>query len=149
MDLHPLIVHFPIALLTVYSVLEIVRRVAPRLRPVLKTTQCILLFLGYIGGRMALRSGEEMAEPRAEDSVSHDLLEAHETFANASMLIYGILFAVMLIGVVAYRIKPYLPSERQIGVEVIVRFIVRLDRRHIRQLLAIAGMGSLMITGAL
>lgn len=86
--IHPVVVHFPIALLVLYSLLELLG-VFPRIRTN-RTIWYIKLFLvviGRIGIQAALQSGEAMSD--AGYGV-RNILEWHERFGNTSNILYGI-----------------------------------------------------------
>ncbi len=85
-NIHPIIVHFPIALLFAYSVLRILplNKWFPRVAwdPIRQT----FLALGVLGAIAALITdniAEHIARP------DHAVVEAHSTFAFATFLIYA------------------------------------------------------------
>ena len=94
MDLHPLFVHFPIALLTLYSFLEVIRRFTKNEHWV--KVRAVLVIAGTIGAFVSLSSGE-IAEKLFGDRTLHNLLEAHAIAANATTWIYAILAVSYLI----------------------------------------------------
>lgn len=87
-NIHPIFVHFPIALLIVYSVIKILpfKKWFPSVawRDIERT----LLFVGVFGAFAALTTGET-----AEHLVrpNRQLVEAHSTFADISTWLYGAL----------------------------------------------------------
>lgn len=85
MDLHPIIVHFPIALLTLYSLLE-VASLRTYFRSASRThTKIFLLFTWTLWSLAALSSGERAAELFGDMTL---LLYLHEQAAETTMLIY-------------------------------------------------------------
>ena len=93
-NLHPIFVHFPIALLFVYTIIKIlpVYRWLPNV--VWRDIERVLLVFGLGGASLSLSTGEQAADlTRANES----LVEAHAFFANLSTRMY--LF--ILIGEVA------------------------------------------------
>lgn len=58
MNLHPIIVHFPIACLVLYSLIELGSLFSPRIRKNLEITKYFLLIIGILGTFGALQSGE-------------------------------------------------------------------------------------------
>lgn len=99
MNIHPLFVHFPIALLVSYSLLEVTAPFSARLRRQawVAPVKAFLLYMGVLAAFAALVTGG-MAEdvvrgvnPRAF------IIEAHEPFAWATTLIYIVLAAASLV----------------------------------------------------
>ncbi|MBP6910344.1 hypothetical protein KBC03_01990 [Patescibacteria group bacterium] len=87
-NLHPIMVHFPIALLTIYSLLEIAslfRKV--RHNRTVWYIKLFLLLVGLISIQAALTTGEAAGD--AGFGV-RDIMERHENFANISVWLYGI-----------------------------------------------------------
>lgn len=88
MPLHPLVVHFPIALLLVGTLIEIV---SLKYRKQLNLTGTILLTLGFISGCIAFLtgdSGERFAEMHFGEEVE-SLIHAHEDMARNAMITFG------------------------------------------------------------
>jgi uncharacterized membrane protein len=96
MNIHPLFVHFPIALLVFYAILEIVRIPLLTRQAWYFGTKAVLLIGGLVGGFAALQTGE-LAEEAYQGTASMPLVELHSTFATAVMIVYGILAAIYLI----------------------------------------------------
>ena len=87
-NLHPIIVHFPIALLTLYSAIKVlpVRRLLPRIA--WRDAERVLLLFGVLGAFAALATGntaERFLRP------SREILDAHSTFAHIATLLYVLL----------------------------------------------------------
>jgi cytochrome b involved in lipid metabolism/uncharacterized membrane protein len=93
MNLHPIIVHFPIALLIVYSLLELLSLFSQARAAKLYTTKIICLRLGTLWSFFALQSGE-IAQELFGRSI---LISQHEEFAEKSHLLYSFLSIVYLI----------------------------------------------------
>jgi len=94
MDLHPLFVHFPIALLTLYSFLEVIRRFTKSEHWV--QVRAVLVIAGTIGAFVSLSTGERAGQLFG-DRTLHDILEAHAIAANATTWIYAVLAVSYLI----------------------------------------------------
>ncbi len=77
--LHPKVVHFPIALLLVSALFELVGRLTDVAW--WRRSALALLVLGTLAAFVALRSGAE-AEEGVENRVPHAPIEAHEAAAN-------------------------------------------------------------------
>ncbi len=87
-NIHPIFVHFPIALLFVYSLIKIIpfKKWFPGVS--WRHAERILLFFGTLGAFAALYTGE-IAEHLFKPA--RNLVEAHSTFAAISSWIYGVL----------------------------------------------------------
>jgi len=87
-NIHPIFVHFPIALLCLYSIIQIIpfKKWLPKIA--WTDVGFIMLVVGVLGAFVALMTGEVAEEMvRANDS----LVELHAFFAGASTWLYGAL----------------------------------------------------------
>ena len=90
MNIHPLFVHFPIALLTLYALLEIASCFFPQDWKKTDTVLHIKMFLVIVGGLSllpTLLTGGISGDLRGGGS----LIEMHETFAQITTVIFGLL----------------------------------------------------------
>jgi len=89
-NIHPIIVHFPIALLFVYSVIKILpwKRWLPNFA--WKDVEVVLLTFGLLGAFASSSTGEVAAEL---SNPSPQLVETHEFFASSSTWLFGLLLA--------------------------------------------------------
>lgn len=90
MDLHPFVIHFPIALLTISVVCDIVGVLTNRDQ--LCFTGFLLLVLGTIGALIAALTGDAAQHTAGTIPGIHDILEQHEDLAT-----YTIWLAVLLV----------------------------------------------------
>lgn len=94
MNIHPLFVHFPIAFLTVYAIVEVVRAKKFLALSWLQNTKLVLLLVGVAGAFLALGTGDfgerEFAAARA-------IINVHETFATITTTIFCVLLVNYLI----------------------------------------------------
>lgn len=88
MDLHPITVHFPIALLTIYALMEIVRLPIFTRQLFWFPMKAVLLLLGTAGSIVSLQTGE-IAEHLAGGG--NALIEKHAQFANITTYFFVIL----------------------------------------------------------
>ncbi|MFN3135085.1 MAG: DUF2231 domain-containing protein [Candidatus Kryptonium sp.] len=91
MPLHPMLVHFPIALFTSYIIFEILWMIFQK--DWLKNSSVLLLLLGLIFVVPSILSGEASAENFEKVSHLEELIETHETFGKLT----GITFFIALI----------------------------------------------------
>lgn len=143
-NIHPLFVHFPIALLLVYSVIKILPLSKFFPSVAWKHTERILLVLGVAGAFGALSTGEIARELVRPD---HDLVEAHEMFASLSTWIYGLLLA----GEALVFLNPRLISKLRISpLTRLTKYLENLLTGKIfSKLLALAGIVAISTTGLL
>jgi uncharacterized membrane protein len=90
--LHPIIVHFPIALLItaiLFHGLELILK-----RGVLREAATWLLGLGFLGALAATASGILAEEAAAESGVPESAIETHEFFAFATLAVFATLLAI-------------------------------------------------------
>lgn len=140
-NIHPIFVHFPIALLSAYSVLRLLplSRWFPSVA--WKQIRPAFLFLGVIGAAVALSTGE-MAEDFAVGNQA--LVEMHAAFANAASWIYGVLLAGEVVAFL--RSKGLVPSF----LDRLAQFIERiLTQPFFSGMLALVGLVVLSIAGLL
>ena len=143
-NIHPIFVHFPIALLFLYSTIKILplRRWLPQIA--WKQIKITLLFFGILGAFAALSTGEA-----AEHLVrpNHDLVEAHSMFASIATWIY----ATLLLGEILLILMPKLVIK--VKSTQIIKFLNFLKNfithRVTSTMLAITGLISISITGIL
>ncbi len=94
MDLHPLFVHFPVALLTVYAVLETIRRWTPA--DGWRTARAVLVIVGTAFAFVSLSTGEGAEHAFGKPDLV-DVLETHSLVANVATWIFAFLAACYLV----------------------------------------------------
>lgn len=95
MNIHPIFVRFPIALLVLYSILEICAYLSPALRRQswVAGARGFLLVTGALSTFVALATGG-MAEDLVRDvNPNGYIIETHSTFAGAATITYLVLLA--------------------------------------------------------
>ena len=97
MPIHPLLVHFPIALLIIGAVVEIVNVFLKK--ETVNITGTTLIVIGFISGIATVLSGDGAEEFAFANwgRMLHDQVELHSFFADLSMIIFGILTAIKLL----------------------------------------------------
>lgn len=88
MNFHPIIVHFPIALLSLYCVMEFVRFKKISSKEFWFYTKAILAILGSASTIPAVFAGK-LSEESFTDR--HDLIEIHSSWAQGTTLLFGLI----------------------------------------------------------
>lgn len=149
LNIHPIFVHFPIALLTVYAAFEIIRFPFITRQQWYVPVKAILLFTGVLGGFAATETGE-WAEEIFRGTPTMELVRLHSTFAGATMWVYGILAFIYLIEWMRRgNVTSRLPSGMQKIWSVLLRIETALFKTPILILGSLAGLVLITITGAL
>lgn len=144
-NIHPLLVHFPIAFLLLYSLLKILPldRWLPKVP--WRHIQQVVLFFGVLGALVASATGET-----AEHLVrpNRQIVNMHSFFAGASTWIYGLI----LIGEITFILNPYIVNkftQDNILYKIFKLIEKVLANRIITLLLAIVGVFAISLTGLL
>lgn len=99
--LHPLVVHFPVALLLVAPLFVVIGLVARRHSRALMTAALILMVLGTLGSFVAVSTGEAAGKLAERTPEINAVLEHHEALAERTRLVFSVLtivFAGLLFG---------------------------------------------------
>lgn len=144
-NLHPLFVHFPIALLFLYSIIKVLpfKKWFPRVG--WRDIERVLLLVGFLGACAALLTGdtaEHLVRPNRQ------LVDAHSTFASLATWIYGALLAGEIASVINARKFVYGKGYEWIAL--ILQFVEKLlCNAFFSGLLAVIGFFAITITGML
>lgn len=125
MYLHPIFVHFPIALLTIYAVLELIRSEKVTSKPYWFHAKALFAIFGALGALAAYLTGPEQAE-------AVPLGAMHANFGLATLVVFGI------VGL-SYLLEWFMPTKYSL-------FVMR---PYIIMPLAVAGLILVTITGGL
>ncbi len=143
-NLHPIFVHFPIALLFVYSIIKILplQRWFPSVT--WKHIERVLLVVGVAGAWVALSTGE-VAEHLSRPN--HDLVEAHALFATTATWMYGLLLAGEILSIALPWITAKVTSQKVLKIVVFIKDL--LTHSVLATTLALLGLITITITGLL
>lgn len=145
LNIHPLVVHTPLGLLSLYALLECVPLRKVRALPYWFYVKAVLVIFGTGGSYAALFTGNLIA-----DEFDSPLLEMHSLFAWITATIFSILAGAYLI---QWIHNVY--GEKIIGLSIAkywnwllvgARFILR---PWVTAIIALAGLAALTITGSL
>lgn len=143
-NIHPIFVHFPIALLFVYSIIKIIPFKKWFSTIAWKHIEIVLLVTGVLGAFVASATGE-IAEELTNQS--HQLVEMHATFAAAATWMYGLLLAGELLALITPIVAQKYAIPKIVGISMWVQRIL-LDP-VVSAVLAIGGLIAISITGLL
>ncbi|MBP9821834.1 MAG: hypothetical protein KBC81_00050 [Candidatus Pacebacteria bacterium] len=87
MNIHPISVHFPVALLTLYSVFELIRFKKLNESSEWFYIKAVFLFVGMIGAFFSLVTGDWAGELYRGIG---QLVHAHEFYMQATVFVYGL-----------------------------------------------------------
>lgn len=90
LNIHPLFVHFPVALLTLAALLELIRFQRLLQRSYLFYTKAFLVITGTATGFAAFQTGE-LLEHLYDGTSTARVVELHATLASATLALFGIL----------------------------------------------------------
>lgn len=145
MNIHPIFVHFPIALLTVYAIIELIRIQKFQSKNSIFYIKCILVVLGWIASIIAASTGDIAADLIGENR----LIETHAFYAGASQVVFGIIavwYALIFLEKEALKIPFF---EKQIRPVLTFLFVIARKIQMCIPALAIVGLILITITGAL
>jgi len=148
MDLHPLFVHFPIALLTLYSFLEVIRGFTKAMY--WKQVRFVLVSIGTLSAFVALSSGEG-AEHAFTNRDLFTVLKMHSFIASTTTWIYAILatsYLFLWLKDQQYIVK-VLPNFIQKLFSICIMISTKILGTILAPLLAIMGFIGLSLTGAM
>lgn len=94
LNIHPAVVHLPIGLLTVYSIIEILRFKKIQERSYIFYIKAVLVIVGFFGAIGAFLTGDMIEHAFVG---TRALVNVHSNFALATLILYGIIGASYLI----------------------------------------------------
>jgi uncharacterized membrane protein len=143
-NIHPILVHFPIALLFIYSIIKVLplKKWLPEV--FWKHIEIALLVFGFLGALAANATGEI-----AEHLINpvRMLVETHSTFAAVSIGLYGTILAGEVLHFLNLNYKKYIPAGI---VQKCVDFFEKLlCNNFVSKILAVFGFVAITVTGLL
>lgn len=114
--LHPAVVHFPVALLSVAPLLILLGGLWPSRRPGLQAAGLLLLLLGLAGALLALATGEAAESLARRTPELKAAVAQHEAAADWTAGIFALLILAWLAhgGVVRLRRRPLPPGPARV-----------------------------------
>lgn len=148
MNVHPVLVHFPIALFTIYALFELVQWKKLTSSPSWFSIKAAMVIVGSLASVVTYLSGEQIESLFRGDPILEKLIEVHSSFALGSSLLFGLLALSYAIQVLARFLegKPWMQST-------IWRTLLKISRFILQPIvvvpLALIGLACITITGAL
>lgn len=104
--MHPIVVHFPIALLLVAPVFLLLAIVWKSQRRVMMGVTCLMVVMGAVAAQVAVMTGEETGEITQTAVLAEPVLERHEELAEIARTIFLVLAGVAVVGTaVVWKLK--------------------------------------------
>ncbi len=157
MNLHPVFVHFPVALLTVYALMELVRFKKVMSQPYWFYLKAVFLTIGGLGALLALYTGDmARSAVRQGDFVVainnfKQVLNVHENFAHLSVAIFGLLAASYLF--LWLQRENFSAFAEKINLGALWKLLLKFARFFVETrfviFMALAGLICITITGGL
>ncbi len=144
-SLHPLVVHFPVALLSVYAVAELIRFRRITQQPYWFYVKAIALLVGSAGALVARQTGEAIEESlEASGGQIPTLMEAHSNWSLVATWIFVVLAATY---VLAWIRRDGGSLGQKLGAA--GDWAGKLASSWLVTILALAGLAAITATGAL
>ncbi len=150
MNIHPLFVHFPIALLTIYCAMEMMRFKKIATQPYWFFVKAMFVIFGTVSGFAALFTGG-LIEDQFKTAGARNLIEMHSLWATITMVIFSVIAACYLIEWVerSHVVERYAQEQWY----TIWKFLIRIKAifffTPVIILASVVGLVSITITGAL
>lgn len=143
-NIHPIFVHFPIALLCIYSLIKLIPLYKWVPKVAWKDIERVLLVLGVLGALVSSATGET-AEHLVK--VNRQILNMHSLFAGISISTY----AALLAGEVLVFLTPFLARYTYLNSirNTLTSIQKLLTSRFISSTLSIIGLVAISLTGLL
>ena len=140
MNIHPIFVHFPVALLTVYAILELIRPKKLLASHAYTAIKAFLVILGTLAAYVAAETGDMASELMRGQSSVRTILRLHENFAAWTQIIFTVIAASYIVVLISRRWK---------RIPVITAVAEFIQRGPVIIVLALGGLVFVTLTGAL
>lgn len=155
-NFHVLVVHFPIALLSIYAVMEFVRWKVLNEKPYWFYLKAVFVVLGTIGAYVSVMFGDLIEDAIVAQKIAtvpniRSIIEMHSTFAGITTTIFSFLAGAYIIAWIEKE-RPEM-IERFLTRFPKLRFIISLKgfllKSSVTVLLSLVGLIAVTITGAI
>ncbi len=166
MNLHPIFVHFPIALLTLYSLAELLRFRALMAKAWWFYVKASAVVVGAAAAALAYATGDSAVAAIGRNPILRPIIRAHESWAAATMLIYGLIALIYFLAFLEKegifdslerlwaRARPDGKSKILLRLTKFLRYSILPSANKAGEgwmvvVLALAGLAAVTVTGAL
>ena len=154
MNIHPILVHFPVALLTLYAIMEVLRFTKLQSMVGWWYGKAYLAVVGAVAVSAAFASGDESGGRSVLDPATHaKVFELHETWAAVTVTIFVVIGFHYLIELLRRNPSVIRFTEKSHLTQQIWNILSRLSRfigtPMVLVVLALAGLAAITITGGL
>ena len=155
-NFHVLVVHFPVALLSIYAVMEFVRWNRATEKPYWFYLKAVFLVLGTMGAYVAAGFGGLIEDTIAAEKIAtvpniRGIIDMHSTFAGVTSVIFSFLSFAYIVSWIEHE-RPELIKqclERFPVLHLLVSLKNFLLRTPVVILLAFLGLVAITVTGAI
>lgn len=153
MNIHPIVVHFPVALLSLYSIMEVLQFSRLHRSRTWNRIKEVFLILGTLASLVAFQTGEIAEEILGRS----ELTQIHDNFATRTVWFFAVLSVLYVVRLISneaplQRIRNWMWKTPVVRVvwQVLVKIShVILDQKYLLIIIGIIGMGLISVTGAL
>lgn len=152
LNIHPIFVHFPVAFLSIYAILELIRFRKIMDQPYWFYVKAVMVIFGALGAHASFLSGKfaSLATGLPEGSESK-LLEQHEFFALATVILFSVVAAGYAISWISRQftfnfIAGSFKNKLWVMLSLVSSFILRTP---VIIVLSLVGLAFITITGGL
>lgn len=150
LNVHPIIVHFPVAFLTVYALLECVRFKRILQLPYIFYVKAVIVITGTLGSYAAFLSGNNIKSLYRGDAQMFALVNRHSQFAVATIWFFSFLaLAYALDWCGRAQLPVRLNGRSRILLEKAIRIAHAMVESPFIVIIAIVGLMLVTITGGL
>lgn len=151
MNIHPIFIHFPIALLTIYAIAEFLQFKKLKSQIYFFYIKAVLVITGVLSAFLALYTGGIAEDLQGKDTSIRLLIEKHSVFANISTWVFIIIASAYLVSWIEkteYNQKLFNSKFSKIW-KLKTLFANKILNTPIVVILALIGLVVITITGAL